>query len=72
MMKLQDSVFWSDSTGVLKYIQNESSRFKCFVANRVSEILKESSTAQLKYIDFANNPVDFASRGLKVDLLLKE
>ncbi len=71
-MKLQDSVFWSDSTAVLKYIQNESSRFKCFVANRVSEILRASSTAQWRYIDSANNPADFASRVLKVDLLLKE
>lgn len=71
-MKLQDSVFWSDSTALLKYIQNESSRFKCFVANRVSEILRAFSVAQWRYIDSANNPADFASRGLKVDLLLKK
>ncbi|KAL0176849.1 hypothetical protein M9458_029179, partial [Cirrhinus mrigala] len=71
-MKLQDSVFWTDSTAVLKYIQNESSRFKCFVANRVSEILKASKTTQWRHTNSANNPADFASRGLKVDLLLKE
>ncbi|XP_048014093.1 uncharacterized protein LOC125246975 [Megalobrama amblycephala] len=64
-MKLQDSVFWLDSTAVLKYIQNESSRFKCFVANRVSEILRASSEAQWRYIGSANNPADFASGGLK-------
>ena len=46
--------------------------FKCFVANRVSEILRASSTAQWRYIDSVNNPADFASRGLKVDILLKE
>lgn len=37
-MQLQPSVFWSDSTSVLKYIKNETSRFRTFVANRVSEI----------------------------------
>ncbi|KAL0152844.1 hypothetical protein M9458_051849, partial [Cirrhinus mrigala] len=71
-MKLQDSLFWTDSTAVLKYIQHESSRFKCFVANRVSEILKASKATQWRHTNSANNPADFASRGLKVDLLLKE
>lgn len=38
-MHLTDSVFWTDSASVLKYIRNETSRFKVFVANRVSERL---------------------------------
>ena len=37
-LPLQDSVFWTDSTSVLKYINNKTSRFRVFVANRVSEI----------------------------------
>ncbi|XDV54607.1 hypothetical protein PO909_022856, partial [Leuciscus waleckii] len=36
-MDLEESVFWTDSTSVLKYIKNETSRFKIFIANRVSE-----------------------------------
>lgn len=43
MMELKDSVFWSDSTSILKYIKNETSRFRVFVANRVSEILRLSN-----------------------------
>lgn len=34
-MPLMDSVFWTDSTSVLKYVKNETSRFQTFVANRV-------------------------------------
>ncbi|KAL0178992.1 hypothetical protein M9458_024434, partial [Cirrhinus mrigala] len=45
-MDLLDSVFWTDSQSVLKYIRNETSRFKVFVANRVSQILKASHPIQ--------------------------
>ena len=71
-MSLQESVFWTDSASVLKYINNESSRFKVFVANRVSEILKSSHPAQWRYVDTASNPADAASRGLKVEAFLKD
>lgn len=71
-MDLQDSVFWTDSASVLKYINNETSRFKVFVANRVSEILKVSQSSQWRYVDTASNPADVASKGLKVDAFLKD
>lgn len=35
-IQLDNSVFWTDSMTVLKYIKNEDKRFKTFVANRVS------------------------------------
>ena len=66
-MALLDSVFWTDSTSVLKYIRNETSRFKVFVANRVTQILKVSCSAQWRYVDTSSNPADIASRGVKVD-----
>lgn len=37
-MYLVDSVFWMDSTAMLRYINNEMTRFHTFVAKRVSEI----------------------------------
>ena len=37
-VKVEDTIFWSDSKTVLQYIANESRRFHTFVANRVSEI----------------------------------
>ncbi|KAK0152302.1 hypothetical protein N1851_006351 [Merluccius polli] len=39
-MELADSIFWTNRTSVLKYINNETTRFQTFVANRVSEIAK--------------------------------
>lgn len=42
-MELADSMFWTDSTSVLKYINNKTTRFRTFVANRVSEIAKVSN-----------------------------
>lgn len=70
-MDLQESVFWTDSTSVLKYIKNETSRFKIFIENRVSEILKMSNVSQWRYVNTSTNPADLASRGVKVQLLLK-
>lgn len=37
-MHLKKSVFWTDSTSVLKYVNNEDKRFHTFVANRVATI----------------------------------
>lgn len=72
IMELQDSVFWTDSTVVLKYIQNETSRFRCFVANGVAEILRTSNTTPWKYVNSSINPAEFTSSGLRVRSLLKE
>ena len=38
-----ESVFWSDSMSVLRYVKNESTRFHTFVANRVA-VLREGSS----------------------------
>ncbi|KAI3369223.1 hypothetical protein L3Q82_007506 [Scortum barcoo] len=70
-MQLADSVFWTDSTAVLKYINNEMTRFRTFVANRVSEILKCSDVSQWRHVGTHFNPADFASRGQKVSSFLK-
>lgn len=71
-MDLLDSVFWTDSTSVLKYIRNKTSRFKVFVANQVSQILKASCSSQWRYVDTGNNPADIASRGVKADVFIKD
>ena len=70
-MPLQQSVFWSDSTSVLKYINNKTSRFKTFVANRVAEILSTTETPQWRYVNTSSNPADLASRGTRVSTFLK-
>lgn len=60
------TVFWTDSTSVLQYIQNESRRFQTFVGNRVAIIHENSSPHQWRHVDTTQNPADHASRGLHV------
>lgn len=70
-MHLQDSVFWTDSASVLKYIRNETSNFRVFVANRVSEIHQASQPCHWRYVETVANPADVASRGVKAEAFLK-
>lgn len=56
--------FWTDSTVVLGYIQNESARFKVFVANRVQKIHEGSYPEQWFHVNSAENPADDGSRGI--------
>ena len=70
-LQLEESVFWSDSTTVLKYIGNRTSRFRTFVANRVEVILKLSEVKQWRYVNTTKNPADYASRGLTVESFLR-
>ncbi len=68
---MQESVFWTDSTSVLKYLNNESTRFRTFVANRVTAIRDLSKISQWRYVSSSSNPADIASRGLSVEAFLK-
>lgn len=67
----EPSMFWTDSTSVLKYISNEDRRFHTFVANRVSTIRESSKPWQWRHVCSKDNPADDASRGLKVAGFLK-
>ena len=69
-LPIERSKFWTDSTCVLRYIQNNDQRFQVFVANRISKILNQSNEEQWKYINTASNPADEASRGLSIDSLV--
>ena len=65
-----DSVtFWTDSMTTLQYIQNESTRFHTFVANRVAEIREYTEPEQWHHVPGAVNPADDCSRGLPASLL---
>ncbi|TWW61445.1 hypothetical protein D4764_04G0000920 [Takifugu flavidus] len=43
---LQQSIFWTDSTTVLKYIDSETARYKTFVANRITLIREATKPSQ--------------------------
>lgn len=55
-MPLEESMFWSDSTTVLRYIASENVRFKTFVANRVSLIRDNTKPCQWMYVNSELQP----------------
>lgn len=61
------SIFWTDSTIVLRYFKNETKRYHTFVANRIAVILDGSEPHQWIHVRGHMNPADDASRGLSAD-----
>ena len=68
--RIEESFFWTDSTCVLRYVENKGRRYQTFVANRVSAISEQSSPIQWKYVETNLNPTDDAWRGLTVDAIV--
>ncbi|XP_044165857.1 uncharacterized protein LOC122949868 [Acropora millepora] len=66
----EKSVFWTDSTSVLRYIRNETKRFHTFVANRIAIIRDGSDPDQWRHVGGDLNPADDLFRGLSVKALL--
>ena len=63
---IHKSIYWTDSTAVLKYINNQDRRFNTFVANRIATIHDGSPSDAWRYVDSKLNPSDDASRGMTV------
>lgn len=59
---LQQSVYWTDSTVVLRYINSTRNRYHIFVANRVLTIRDRTDPSQWRYVGGKDNP---AARCLK-------
>ena len=60
-----DSIFlWTDANVVLRYIQNTSSRYMSFVANRLELIHTLSTPQPWRYVSTDLNPADIGSRGV--------
>ena len=69
--ELQPSIFWTDSTTVLCYINNETKVFHTFVSNRIQQIRNSSNPSQWRYVSSEQNPADDPSRGLSIDEFLR-
>ena len=63
------SVFWCDSTSVLKYISNDHAHYHTNVANRTSRI--REATQVLRYVGTKLNPADDCSRGVSAESFMK-
>lgn len=70
-LDLEPSVFWTDSSAVLRYRRSDGRRFHTFVANRVNAIRGVSDVARWKHVPGKRNPADCASPGLSAADFLK-
>ena len=59
--------YWTDSTTVLKCLNNDSKRFHTFESNRLTIIRSGSSVSDWRYVNRDDNPADDASKGLRLD-----
>ncbi|CAB4026324.1 Hypothetical predicted protein [Paramuricea clavata] len=55
-------IYYSDSTVVLGYVQNEARRFHVYVGNRVQAIRSKTSPESWHHVKGKDNPADIASR----------
>ncbi|XP_041674335.1 uncharacterized protein LOC121530048 [Drosophila eugracilis] len=66
---ISETVLWTDSKTVLKWIGSSHRRYKQFVGNRVAEILESSKVSQWRWVLTADNAADDATRSQrKADL----
>lgn len=68
-LKISRYFYWSDSTIVLCWIKACPSRWKTFVANRVSTIQGLTNVDDWYHVASEDNPADYLSRGTTADIL---
>nr|CAI5826088.1 unnamed protein product [Callosobruchus analis] len=61
--------FWTDSMIALAWIDNNPTKWKTFIANRVSEIQSLTNTTDWHHVKSQENPADLLSRGTTVNAL---
>ena len=59
---------WTDSTIVLQWI-NSTNKYPSFIANRVCEILENTSVDQWNHVATCDNPADAGTRGMSAEVL---
>lgn len=58
------STAWTDSAIVLHWLSSHPSRWKTYVAHRVSDIQQNFPSHLWRHVESAQNPADCASRGI--------
>lgn len=61
-LEIKDRFFWSDSTAVLHWIDNNERNYKTFVANRLGEIDELTRAQEWRYVPTKMNVADCATR----------
>nr|XP_022921262.1 uncharacterized protein LOC111429551 [Onthophagus taurus] len=70
LIEFKSITAWSDSQVTLAWIASTPSRWKVFVANRVSHINNILPSTSWRYIPSSSNPADCGSRGMFPDQLI--
>ena len=68
-LPIEGVFFWTDSMSNMRYINNETSRFQTFVANRLTIIHDGSKPHQWRHVPSALNIADALSRGISAQEL---
>ncbi|XP_074032901.1 uncharacterized protein [Leptinotarsa decemlineata] len=61
-LKIDDTIYWTDSKTVLYWIRSEARRFKMFVAQRLGEIQELTNTCDWRYVGTKENVADEATK----------
>ncbi|XP_064475610.1 uncharacterized protein LOC135389499 [Ornithodoros turicata] len=69
-VRLEEVVFWSDSTIGIHWINGEPSRWKTFVRNRVEDIQRHTDATQWRHCSGKENPADLVTRGVSATNLV--
>ena len=71
-LKLSEVVYrcWTDSMVALGWVQGDPSRWKPFIANRVTEIQELTSPVNWGHCAGKDNPADLVTRGLSAESLV--
>lgn len=62
-VKINRTVYWTDSTIVLHWINSSPNTLETFVVNRVAEIQNKTSFTDWRHVPTNDNPADLISRG---------
>lgn len=68
-LKINNVVFWTDSTVVLGWLKMLPSKLQPFVRNRVAEILETSHNYSWRHVPTDVNPADYLTRGVDFKLM---
>ena len=63
--KIENLFMWTDSSAVMKQINDRTTPHAAFVSNRLSKVHKNTSKEQWRFIDSELNPADMCSRGIR-------
>ena len=64
--------YWTDSMIVRYYVQNTSTRFSTFVANRLAVVHQFSTVSQWRHVRSEDNIADLVSRGITTEKALEK